>query len=186
VLTGQGRSFSAGVDTKWAARASEAERNAGVLAINRMVHAMYSCAIPTVAAVNGHAHGGGLILAPACDLRIATDANASLALDEAAAGIPFPAGPINVVVAELDPSVARQLCLTSKSITTGEALALRVVDEVVPAADLLERAQSVAAELAAQRGFAAVKAQLRQRVAEQLAAIVDSEQDPMLEGWLAP
>ena len=173
VLHGAGTCFSAGIDVKWAASADARERALAVAAINRMVSVVYSLPVPSVAAINGHAHGGGLVLALACDVRVATDADTSLALDEAAAGIPFPEGPLAVVRAELDPSVARELSLTARAFDTGRALALRVIDERVADAALLERALEVARELAGHRAYAAVKQQLRAPVAERLAAIAD-------------
>jgi enoyl-CoA hydratase len=170
VLTGAGRCFSAGVDVKWAASADANERALAVRAINRMVSVVYSAPIPCVAAINGHAHGGGLVLALACDLRVATDGDASLALDEAAAGIPFPAGPLEVVRAELDPSVARELTLTARPFDTKRGLALRVLDELVSDTGLLDRALALARELAAHPAYGAVKSQLRAATAARLAA----------------
>lgn len=173
ILIGAGTCFSAGIDIKWAASADEHERALATAAINRLVGVVYRAPVPTVAALNGHAHGGGLVLALACDMRVATDGNASLALDEAAAGIPFPAGPLEVVRAELDPSVARELTLTARPFDTARALALRVVDERVPGAALLDRALAIARELAGHPAYAAVKAQLRATTGARLAMIAE-------------
>jgi enoyl-CoA hydratase len=180
VLAGAGTCFCAGIDTKVAAAASEQERAASVLAINAMVSVIYSTPVPVVASIAGHAYGGGLVLALACDARVAAEGEYRLALNEVAAGVPFPAGPLRVVTAELEPSVARDLCLTGRPVQPPEALALRLVDELVPAAQALERARALAGELAAHGVYAVVKEQLRRPVAEELARIVASGTDPLL------
>jgi len=184
VLTGQGSCFSAGIDTKLAATASREEQVASVLAINAMVQAIYSAPIPVVAAINGHALGGGLVLALACDMRVASRGAHKLGLNEVAAGVPFPAGPLRVVSSELDPSVLRDLCLSGRMVQSDEALELRVVDELVEPEELLGTALELARRLASHGAYEVVKAQLRGAVAAELSQIVTSREDPMLTGWL--
>jgi len=182
VLTGSGVSFSAGIDTKMAAAASPQERLAGAGAINAMVSTIYSAPIPVVAAVNGHALGGGLVMALACDVRVAAEGSYQIALNEVAAGVPFPAAPLRVVQAQLDPSVVNDLCLTGRRIGPAEAKALHVVDEVVEPGRLGGRALELALELASFPAYARVKDQLRGEVAAELKGIVAGG-EPMLESW---
>src|ERR1700730_3351402 len=92
VLTGRGRCFSAGIDVKLAPRYTPEQRRAAIRAINAMVSVITGAPAPVVAAVNGHAMGGGLVLALACDMRLASGGEHALALNEVAAGVPFPAG----------------------------------------------------------------------------------------------
>jgi enoyl-CoA hydratase len=185
VVTGGERAFSAGIDTKMAAVASEAEQAASVLAINALVSAIYSTPVPVLAAINGHAIGGGLVIALACDMRLASRGSYVLSLNEAEAGVPFPAGPLAVVQAALDQSVASDLCLSCRRLGPQEALALRVVDELTDAGDLERRALEQACKMASFGAYARVKEQLRAPVAERLRAIVTSRSDPMIEGWLS-
>lgn len=182
VLTGSAASFSAGIDTKMAATASPQERLVGAGAINAMVSTIYSAPIPVVAAVNGHALGGGLVMALACDVRVAAEGSYQIALNEVAAGVPFPAGPLRVVQAQLDPTVVNDLCLTGRRIGPGEARALRVVDEVLEPGRLAGRALELADEMASFPAYARVKDQLRGEVAAELEGIVAGG-EPMLEGW---
>jgi enoyl-CoA hydratase len=182
VLTGQGRSFSAGIDTKVVPTYTEEERRAASGAIDATVSAVYGAPVPIVAALNGHALAGGLVLALACDARVASTGGYRLALNEAAARVPFPAGPLAVVRAELDPSVARDLRLTSRSVWPEEALALRIVDELVDPAALLETALERARQLAAQSAFAVVKRQLRGALATELERTAIAGDDPLLSG----
>jgi enoyl-CoA hydratase len=177
VLTGRGSCFCAGIDTKVVPTYTQERRRAAIAAINAMVSAIYAAPVPIVAALNGHALGGGLVMALACDVRVASTGRYRLALNEVEAGVPFPAGPLTVVRAELDASVARDLCLTGRMIEPEEAHALRVVDEL---AQLLDRALALAAQLASLPAYAIVKQQVRGPVAAQLERIVATGDDPLL------
>ena len=97
VLTGSGSAFSAGLDLKTVPTYGPDQRRALVLSINRMVRRLYGFPRPVVAAINGHAMAGGLVLALACDLRIAAAGPSKIALSEVSVGIPFPLGPMLVV-----------------------------------------------------------------------------------------
>jgi enoyl-CoA hydratase len=178
VLTGTGRCFSAGIDTKVVPTYDADQRTAAIKAINAMVATICSAPLPVVAAINGHAFGGGLVIALACDVRLAAGGGHKLALNEVAAGVPFPAGPLRVVCADLDPSVVRDLCLTGRTVGVSEALALRVVDEIVEPAELLASARKRALELAALPAYAAVKAQVRGQLIAELQQIVAAGEDP--------
>ena len=112
VLTGLPGVFSAGIDTREVPGYDSSVRAAMLRAINRAVLALYGCPKPTVAAVSGYALGGGLVLALACDVRLAAQGDFRLGLTEVEAGIPFPAGPLAVVQAELPADRARVLALT--------------------------------------------------------------------------
>ena len=161
IVTGAGRCFSAGIDTKAVPGYDAATRREAGAAIDAMVARICSTPVPVIAAVNGHAFGGGLVIALACDVRIAARGEYRLALNEVAAGVPFPPGPLALVRADLDPSVVRDLCLTGRQIEPAEALSLRVVDALVEPAALLDGARERALELAAFPAYAAVKGQVR-------------------------
>jgi enoyl-CoA hydratase len=180
VLTGQEPCFCAGIDTKVVPTYSDEQRAEAVAAINTMVSAIYAAPVPVLAAVNGHALGGGLVLALACDMRVASRGDYRLALNEAAAGVPFPAGPLAVVRAELDAPVARELCLSGRMLGPEEALALRVVDQIVEPATLLERTFALALEVASQPAYGTVKRQLRGAVGARLEHIAATRDDPLL------
>lgn len=80
-----------------------------------MLLRLYGPPIPTVAAVNEHALGGGLMIALGCDVRFVARGAHKLGLTQVTAGVPFPAVPIAVAHAELTPSAARRLVLTGRS-----------------------------------------------------------------------
>jgi enoyl-CoA hydratase len=182
VLTGTGKAFSAGVDTKAAATLDREGQHAGVEAINSLVMTLFALPLPVVAAVNGHALGGGLIVPLACDVLVATSADCKLGLTEVVAGVPFPAAPLAVCRHRLSAPAYNNLCLTGRVIGPEEALALGVVDELAAPQRLVERASEIAAELAGYPAYARVKDQVRATARAEMEQAV--AQDPLLTGWL--
>lgn len=182
VLTGTGKAFSAGVDTKAAATLDREGQRAGVEAINSLVTTLFGLPLPVVAAVNGHALGGGLIVPLACDVLVATRADCKLGLTEVIAGVPFPAAPLAVCRCRLSPPAYNNLCLTGRVIGPEEALALGVVDELAAPERLVERASAVAAELAGYPAYARVKDQVRATARAEMGQAV--ARDPLLTDWL--
>jgi len=184
VLTGGGQVFTAGVDTRAFASYESDQRHAMVLAITRMVARLLAIPSPAVAAVNGHALGGGFVLMLACDYRIAADIETTtLGMTEAQAGIPFPAGPLEVMRHELAPEMLRRLTLTSAVLSPRELLQARILDAVCALEDLKASSIASARSLAAQPGFRAVKRQIRGALAERAAALAASGQDAFLAAF---
>jgi enoyl-CoA hydratase len=184
VLTGGGQVFSAGVDTRAFAAYGRDQRHEMVRAITRMVARLLAIPTPVVAAINGHALGGGFVLMLGCDHRIATDnESAKLGMTEAQAGIPFPAGPLEVLRHELAPELLRQMTLTSAVLKPRELLEARILDMLCTVEDVKPRSLVVAKTLAAQPGFRAVKRQVRGGLAERLAALAASGQDAFQDAF---
>lgn len=162
VLTGEGRAFCAGADLKAAPHYTDADwAEIGVLA-DRVFATMALLPVPTVAAINGHAIGGGLVLALACDLRLGTTAPARFGLPEVARDIAFPKVALALVQENLTAAVLRDLTLSARLVGNAEAVQLGLIDRTVPGPELLTRARNLAAERAALRGYATVKAQVLQ------------------------
>ena len=181
VLTGGGRGFSAGVDTRAFASYSCDQRQAMVRAITQMAAQLLAISVPVVAAVNGHALGGGFVLMLACDYRIAADIEAAkLGMTEARAGIPFPAGPLEIMRHELAPELLRRLTLTSAVLGVRELRDARTIDELCAVDDLESRSLAQAKNLAAQPAFCTVKRQIRGGLAQRVAALASAGQDPYL------
>src|SRR5262245_14378424 len=154
VLTGTASAFSAGVDVKVVPGYDRAARAEMIRGIDGTILTLYGMPKPTVAAINGHALGGGLVIALACDVRIAAAGSYSLGLLEVTAGIPFPAGPLIVVQSELDPQTASTLALTGRTLGPSDDLAARFIDAVVPAETLLATAVERARTHATLRRYA--------------------------------
>jgi enoyl-CoA hydratase len=111
--------------------------------------------MPTIAAIEGNALGGGLELALCCDLRIASD-RAKLGLPEVRLAVTPGAGGTQRLPRVVGAARAKQLILTGAVLTADEALRIGLVTEVVPAGEAVARATAIGEEIA-QRGPIAVR-----------------------------
>jgi len=132
VLTGAGKSFSAGADLNWMRRMagySEAENLDDARELAGLLWTLHRLGKPTVARVQGAAFGGGVGLVAACDVAIASTA-ASFALTEVKLGI-IPAVISPYVVAAIGERQARRYCLSAERFEAAEAHRIGLVHEVV-------------------------------------------------------
>ena len=148
VLTGAGaKAFVAGADIAGMATLTAAAARDFSLAGQRMMRRIERMPKPVVAAVNGFALGGGLELAMACHLRIAAD-SARLGLPEVGLGLLPGFGGTQRLPRLVGRAAALELALTGKPVDAARALALGLVNRVVPAAELAAEAMAFAAALA--------------------------------------
>jgi enoyl-CoA hydratase/carnithine racemase len=146
ILTGTGdKAFSAGNDLRFTAEHGRdmirmADSGFGGLT-NRT-----QCWKPIIAAVNGYALGGGLELAMACDIIVASD-TARFGLPEVTRGIIAGAGGIHRLPRQIPLKIAMGHMLTGKPMTAEEAHHWGLVNEVVPADQLMETAKRWAQEI---------------------------------------
>lgn len=185
VLTGAGRCFSAGLDLKALPTYGRGEQRELVALLNSFVLRLYGYPAPFVVAVNGHAMAGGFILAVTGDVRIGADGPHQIALTEVKVGVPFPVGPLELVRAELAPSVARELVLGGGTVTPEGAKERGILDEIVPENALLPRALAVAKERAAlpRATYVKIKRGLRAEALGKIERAVRGDEE-MLEEWL--
>jgi enoyl-CoA hydratase len=157
VVTGSGeRAFSAGSHVG----EFEAQRGPG----GRERHELESgvgtqlaaLPMPTIAAIEGNALGGGLEIALCCDLRVASD-GAKIGLPEVRLAVTPGAGGTQRLPRVVGVARAKELILTGRVLTAAEAERIGLVNEVVPAGEAVERAMAIGEEIA-QRGPIAVRA----------------------------
>ena len=145
ILTGAGPAFASGADIRELRkrRAPDALRgiNAGLFEQVERFPA------PTIAAVNGHALGGGCELALACDLRIAAQ-SARFGQPEVGLGVIPAAGAAYRLPRLVGLGRARELIYTGRIIDADEAFRIGLVNRVVPDGSLLDEARAVAAAIA--------------------------------------
>jgi enoyl-CoA hydratase/carnithine racemase len=146
VITGRGRMFAAGAEISEFGGPDEATTIGA--AFHRALDAVAAVPAPVIAAVNGFALGGGCELALACDLRIAAD-DASLGQPEILLGIIPGGGGTQRLARLVGAARAKDLILTGRRVGAEEALAMGLVDRVVPAATLRDEAMALAASFAA-------------------------------------
>ncbi len=148
VITGAGeRAFVAGADIKEmeGMDGAEAERRSrrGMEVYDRLRRSP----LPIIASINGYALGGGMLLAMACDIRIAAD-SATFGYPEIRLGI-FPGTGGTVLIDRLiGPGTARAICLLGEHFPAERAYQLGLVNKLVPKADLKAETAAAAATLA--------------------------------------
>jgi enoyl-CoA hydratase/carnithine racemase len=145
ILTGAGeKAFSAGNDLKWHAQHGAPRiPESGFAAIT----SRFDLWKPVIAAVNGFALGGGFEIALACDLIVAAE-HARFGVPEPKVGLMAAAGGVHRLPRHIPLKIAMGLMLTGRHITAAEAHRLGIVNEVVPAKDLMAAAERWASEIA--------------------------------------
>ena len=149
ILTGNGeKAFCAGGDLKERDGMSNAAWCAQHLVYERMIRAVIDCPVPTIAAVNGAAYGGGCELAAAVDFVYAAE-NARFAMTETSLGIIPGAGGTQNLARALGERRAKELIMSARPFSAGEAQRWGLVNEVFSSDQLLHEALQTALAIAA-------------------------------------
>jgi enoyl-CoA hydratase len=187
ILTGTGSIFSAGVDLFRLGQGGEGYVRQFLPLLSRFVRALFAFPRPVVAAANGHAIAGGCVLVLAADVRLMAAGTGRIGLPELLVGVPFPAAALEVVRFAVPRDKVQSLVYTGRTLPPKEALAAGVVDEVVPAEDLLARAQEVARQLALipPQVYRLTKQSLRAETLERIDRAGEPQEREVLEVWSA-
>ena len=146
VLAGSEKAFAAGADIKEMQDLEDAPKALGAH-LSRWDR-VGKVATPTIAAVSGFALGGGCELAMACDMIVASE-SAIFGQPEILIGVIPGAGGTQRLTRRVGKALAMELVLTGRRLTAREALAVRLVNRVVPVESYLEEALKLAREIAA-------------------------------------
>lgn len=147
VLHGGQKVFAAGADIKEMAGMTQADMEREAAGLHACFDAVAAIRQPTIAAITGYALGGGCELALCCDLRIAAD-DARLGQPEILLGIIPGGGGTQRLPRLVGPSRAKDLIFSGRFVDAAQALAMGLVDRVVPAVDVLADALAWAGEFA--------------------------------------
>jgi len=156
VIAGAGAAFSSGVDLDQAAEARAAGESAfeDFLALgDEAMAAVEGMRAVTIAAVHGNCVGAGMLLAAACDLRIASE-DAVFSLPETRLGFPVVWGGIPLLLRHLGPAAVKDLVMTSRVVDAAEAFRLGFVTRIAATEPVEQAAESLAADLAGMPGQA--------------------------------
>ena len=165
IVTGAGdRAFVAGADIAAMAKMSALEGLEFSRLGHRVLESFEDLAIPVIAAVNGFALGGGLELAMACDLIVASD-KARFGQPEINLALIPGFGGTQRLPHRIGHAKARELIMTGDMIDAKTALELRLVNQVVPAAELMNAARALAQKLASKSAVALRQAKAALRAA---------------------
>jgi enoyl-CoA hydratase len=171
VITGYDTFFSAGLDLPSLIELDEAAMRAFITRFSATMARVFSLPLPVVAAVNGHAVAGGCVLMTQADVVYAVDTNAKIGLNEVPLGIGLPAVVVETLRCKVPPPSLTPIALEGRLLSPVEAHQLGLVDELHPAAALVERALARAKSMAQLPpvAFASVKKSLRAPALETIA-----------------
>ncbi len=158
LITAAGPVFSAGYDIGGLPEDDFADRAEALVAhpFHHAIEALERFPFPAVAALNGHAIGGGLELALTCDLRLASE-EAKLGMPPAQLGLVYSHTGLRKFVDAIGSARTRELFFTARNVSAAHAEQWGLVNEVLPAADVAARSVEYATAIAslaplAQRG----------------------------------
>jgi enoyl-CoA hydratase len=148
LLTGAGdKAFAAGADIQELAQADGIHGRDLALHGQAIFRSIETCGKPVIACINGFALGGGCELALACTLRLASE-NAKLGQPEVKLGLIPGYGGTQRLARLVGKGIAMQMILTAEMISASEALRIGLVNEVLPADQLLARGEAIARTIA--------------------------------------
>ncbi len=188
VVGGRGRAFSAGADLDGFPSIGDAGVHAAADTGRIMAEALEGMRALSIARIQGWCVGGGVVLAAACDLRVAAE-DARFSIPEIDLGIPLAWGGIPRLVREIGPALTKELVITCREFGPAEALSAGFLNRVVPGEELDgavgELAEMIAAKpdlpvVATKRHVNAVTAQMVG------AARAWSDADSLLGGLVDP
>jgi len=150
ILAGAGQDFSAGADLSTMERllGDPATARDAADAGDRAASAIEALDAVTIAGIQGRCVGGGIVLALACDLRVAAD-TARFSIPEVDLGIPLAWGGVPRLLREVPAAVARDLVLTCREFDATEAHRVGMLSRVSPEEELTSQVDELAAALSA-------------------------------------
>jgi enoyl-CoA hydratase len=176
ILSGDGKAFCAGGDIEaWGGLPALEMWRDWTRAGHRAFDSLARLRVPLIAALTGHAFGGGLELAAVADIRVA-ESGIKLGLPESGLGMAPGWSGTQRLVRRFGASVVRRMALAGRIFTAEEGRDLGLVDEVTPKGEALARAETLAADIA-KRGPVAV-----QIVKAMINAAEGEDNDATIEG----
>lgn len=188
IVGGRGRAFSAGADLNDFPDVNGSDVRHAADAGRLMADALENMRAITIARIQGWCVGGGLVLAAACDLRVAAD-DARFSIPEIDLGIPLAWGGIPRLVREIGPALTKELVITCREFHAAEASAIGFLNRVVPASRLDEETGALAAQIAAKPAMptALTKAQVNAVSAQMVGTMRSAgDADSLISGLLDP
>ena len=154
IITGEGqKSFVAGADIAEMSKLTKNQGEAFGKKGNDVFRKLENFPIPTIAAINGFALGGGCEIAMSCDIRICSD-NAIFGQPEVGLGITPGFGGTQRLARIVGEGMAKQMIFTGQTIKADEALRIGLVNEVIPQNELLAKAKKLAENIGKNIGHA--------------------------------
>ncbi|NLO21158.1 MAG: enoyl-CoA hydratase/isomerase family protein [Syntrophomonadaceae bacterium] len=178
LISGSQKVFAAGGDIKAMAECNPEQARAYIEPIHQVFDDMASLPQASIAAISGFAFGGGVELSLACDFRIAAE-NAKFGFPEINLGIFPAAGGSQRLPRLIGVQGCKRLMFTGETINAATAIALGLVDQVVPTEQLMEEAKQLALKLSQKPPLALMKLKesIQQGINTDLATAMKMEMD---------
>ncbi|MEM7115989.1 MAG: enoyl-CoA hydratase/isomerase family protein [Chloroflexota bacterium] len=146
IVGSEGRAFSAGADLAGFGHSQGAAARESADAGRRMADALENMRAISIARIHGWCVGGALVLAAACDLRVAAE-NAMFSIPEVDLGIPLAWGGIPRLVREIGPALTKELVITCRPFDAAEAKSAGFLNRVVTVDSLNETVEQLAQQI---------------------------------------
>jgi Delta3-Delta2-enoyl-CoA isomerase len=184
-MTGAGAFFSFGLDVPSLYDLAPAQFAEFLRGFTALYTEMFGFGKPLVAAVNGHAVAGGCMLALACDSRLMADGPGRIGLNEASFGSSLFAGSVEMLRFAVGDRAAVRVARGGTLYDVRAAIEVGLIDEVVPAEQLVDEARSRARALGHGHpaAFRSIKSLLRDRVLATMRATESASIDEFVEIW---
>jgi Delta3-Delta2-enoyl-CoA isomerase len=147
-IGGEDKFYSNGLDLAWLSGDGQAEAPEFIKSVLKLLGRVMAFPVPTAAAINGHAFAAGAMLALAHDFRVMRADRGFFCLPEVDINIPFAPGMTALIKSRMTPNVFRSSLLTGARIGGIEAKELGIVDDAMPADNVLPKAMACVAPLA--------------------------------------
>jgi len=187
VLIGHERFFSAGLALPMLIDLDRSALQRFITRFGEVMLRVFACPRPIVAAVNGHAIAGGCVLALQCDWRILVADDARIGLNETQLGIGLPVSVLEPLQLQVPAASLVPIAYEGRLFSPAEALALGLVHELAPAAELEARARARAQALASvpSLALAQVKLGYRRPAIEAIRSRGAEETERWLDTWFS-
>lgn len=188
VLAGGSKFFSIGLDLPQLLNLNRHDMTDFWMRFENLVLDLYTLSMPTVAAIHGHAPAGGLILAMACDYRLAGKERKVLGLNEVKIGLGVPFLAHLILEQIVGGAATREIELEGKFYAPDQALAMGLLDSLETVQDLEKAAIAKIAPHVAlpKKGFVYSKHNRTNPVVHQFMALRDSRLREIIDGWFDP
>lgn len=180
ILTGRGKFFSFGFNIPELLSYSKDDFIRYLTKFANFCSYLFLFPKPVIAALNGHTIAAGCMLANACDLRVMVSEKAKIALNEITFGASVFAGSVAILKFCVGSRNAETILYSGAMYSPDEAVRLGLVDQIVPAENLMRAAEKTAVNFASKSAaaFSSIKGLLRRPIAEEMAK---REQDSLRE-----
>nr|VFK60322.1 MAG: Enoyl-CoA hydratase/carnithine racemase [Candidatus Kentron sp. TUN]VFK63389.1 MAG: Enoyl-CoA hydratase/carnithine racemase [Candidatus Kentron sp. TUN]VFK69741.1 MAG: Enoyl-CoA hydratase/carnithine racemase [Candidatus Kentron sp. TUN] len=185
MLSGIPGYFSVGLDIAHQMQQDQEAANLVFHEIFSVMRSIGNSRLPVVAAMEGHAVGGGAMMGILCDYRVMAEGEFKIGLPEVHVGLPIPPIMYRIVSRLVGPRLAERLCMEGRMVEPAEAERIGLVDEVVPQEKVKEVALSWCQRIVKlpSRAMHLTRAASRTEIATLLATFGWEELDELAAGW---